>query len=447
MIDSTHSRGVVTKYLNRWAEPLIPQVRWPRKASWAKVLVLPLFDEDTSWLCAIPTPSSDSRTLVIAVVNAPADATPDAKNRTQRLLAELLDGNSRRLAPSLVLVTNDSGIDLLVCDCCSEGRQLLSGGVGLARKLGCDLALAAVSTGHLATNWIATSDADVADYAAHMQAQSSLSDNDREGAAILPFRHVSAESASLTQAHELYELSLWHYVLGLAEAGSPYAYHTIGSTLMIHAQTYAQVRGFPKREAGEDFHLLSKVRKVGSVRTLTGVEVPIRCRNSRRVPFGTGPAVGGLQSADNGADRAKLFFHPGTFATLKQLLMQFSSEAFSSSKATFAEGLGDLADHRQLVAQLRQWGAPGARDRLLQQCRTPAQFQRQWHAWFDGLKTLRLIRALAPDPGVKLSLGAVLKLESWLPADKNVADLLKVARARWLSQDYARLGEKPLGSI
>ena len=45
-------------------------------------------------------------------------------------------------------------------------------------------------------------------------------------------------------------------------ARSPYAFHTIGSTMAVSANHYAKVRGFPKREAGEDFYLLNKLAKV-----------------------------------------------------------------------------------------------------------------------------------------------------------------------------------------
>ena len=44
-----------------------------------------------------------------------------------------------------------------------------------------------------------------------------------------------------------------YYVAGLAMAGSGYAHHSLGSTIAVHAKSYAAVRGYPKRSAGEDF--------------------------------------------------------------------------------------------------------------------------------------------------------------------------------------------------
>lgn len=448
MSDEDRPRDAVAKYLEQWAEPLVRQVRWPENALWTHVLVVPLFDEDASWLEAIPTRREvpEARILVIAVVNAPADAPVVAKERTQRLLETLTRGESLRLAPSLRLTSQANGIDLLLCDRCSQGRQFGTGGVGLARKLGCDLALAAMSRGLLATQWIATSDGDVQSYLAHIEAQSFLTRENCEGAAILPFHHVSPEHDSLGLAHELYELSLWHYVLGLAEAGSPYAFHTIGSTLLFHYRSYAQVRGFPKRKAGEDFHVLCKVRKVGSVQTLAGRAVPIRGRTSRRVPFGTGAAVSHLLTAED-ARRAKLFFDPAAFKTLRNLLDIFSSDGFSSSEVPFDEALGPLADNVALVMQLQRWDASTARERLISQCGSRAQFRKQWHAWFDGLKTLQMVRALTSDSDTKLSLTAAARLDAWLGSGLSVSALLENARKRWAKGEFDRLGTKPLEQV
>lgn len=408
-------------------------------------MVLPLFDEDSSWLDAIPRTLCDGAPiLVIAVVNAPTDADPGAKARTLHLHDGLVTNQAKQLAPALSLVNYASGVDLLVCDCCSEGRQLPSGGVGLARKLGCDLALSAMTQGRLEVSWIATSDADVTDYLAHLGAQTSLTRAGTEGAAILPFRHVVAAEPDVVHAHQVYELSLWHYVLGLAAAGSPYAFHTIGSTLLVHAHTYAQVRGFPKRTGGEDFHLLAKVRKVAAVQSLTGPEVPIRCRTSARTPFGTGPAVSKLMHG-KAAGQAGLFYAPDTFRVVQRLLVQFRSAPFRSASVPFPEAMGNLTDNARLVEQLAQWGAPAIRRALLEQGLSDRQFLRQWHAWFDGLKTLRLIRSFAAGDRNKLTLDEVVDAEAWLDPKGSLEDWLAAARDRWLANKYSQLGIGPLG--
>ena len=119
---------------------------------------------------------------------------------------------------------------------------------------------------------------------------------------------------------QLYEYSLRYYVAGLSYAGSPYAFHTIGSTLAVNAVHYARVRGFPRRQAGEDFYLLNKLAKVGSVRQLSAETdcepIDIAARRSDRVPFGTGAAVGKLMELENPATEF-LLYHPAVFGLLR----------------------------------------------------------------------------------------------------------------------------------
>ena len=94
-------------------------------------------------------------------------------------------------------------------------------------------------------------------------------------ALVYPFIHRGEEDVALARAIQLYEISLRYYVLGLASAGSPYAHHTVGSTLAVDAISYAKVRGVPKRTAAEDFYLLGKLAKIGKVAALNGTPISV----------------------------------------------------------------------------------------------------------------------------------------------------------------------------
>ena len=139
--------------------------------------------------------------------------------------------------------------------------------------------------GQLRARLIHNSDAD-ARLPAH------LIDDARGAAAVIyPFRHQPPQDAGLAQAVRLYESSLHYYVLGLRWAGSPYAMHTVGSTIAVDAFAYAGVRGFPRRSGAEDFYLLNKLAKTGVVHCPVEPAIVLETRASTRVPFGTGPAV------------------------------------------------------------------------------------------------------------------------------------------------------------
>ena len=185
--------------------------------------------------------------------------------------------------------------DLLLIDRAEPGRTLPpKQGVGLARKIGADVALAWIADGSVETPLIWSTDADVVvppDYFTR-PLHASLD----ASAFVFPFTHRLEGDASQRAAMRSYDQYLRYYLDGLRRAGSPYAFHTIGSTLCVGATAYAQVRGFPKRQAGEDFYLLNKLAKVGSIVTLTGQPIELSGRTSDRVPFGTGAAVRQIQA-------------------------------------------------------------------------------------------------------------------------------------------------------
>ena len=102
-------------------------------------------------------------------------------------------------------------------------------------------------------------------------------------AAVYPFEHARNPDIRVQHAQALYDASLHYYVAGLKWAGSPWAFHTIGSTLAINAAHYAQARGFPKRRAAEDFYLLNKLAKLGHIETLSSP--PLADQISSRPPL------------------------------------------------------------------------------------------------------------------------------------------------------------------
>jgi hypothetical protein len=175
-------------------------------------------------------------------------------------------------------------------------------------------------------------------------------------------------------------------------ADSPYAFHTIGSTMAVSAIHYAKVRGFPRREAGEDFYLLNKLAKVGSVLQLDlGPDceaLEIEARRSDRVPFGTGAAV--IKITDL-ADPVRdfRFYDPAVFELLQQWLQSLPAIWKSRSK-----DLTTNIENPSLLAGLEQIKTDKALDHAFRQSKDLDQFTRQMHTWFDAFRTLKLIHIL-----------------------------------------------------
>ncbi|MEM4247718.1 MAG: hypothetical protein QXH80_00460, partial [Candidatus Nanoarchaeia archaeon] len=78
---------------------------------------------------------------------------------------------------------------------------------------------------------------------------------------------------------------------GLTFAGSPYAYHTLGSAMAFRASAYISAGGMPRKNGGEDFYMLQALRKIGRIGLISNTTVYPSSRISDRVPFGTGPRL------------------------------------------------------------------------------------------------------------------------------------------------------------
>lgn len=166
-------------------------------------------------------------------------------------------------------------------------------GVGLARKIGMDEAIRRFL--HTSNEGIIVScDADCVVKSDFLfKVHDCFRKTDAE-ALTLNFCHQTGDIAWLDSIHQLtadYELHLRYLRNGIAWAGHPYAYHTIGSSMAVKAGAYCSVNGMSVRKAGEDFYFLHKFMKRGTLRTCTDACVYITPRISQRVPFGTGHAI------------------------------------------------------------------------------------------------------------------------------------------------------------
>lgn len=375
----------ISRYLNRYAEPIVSilQDHWlaTLHQTYQFVLVIPLFDEALNCLDTV-LPQTISNTLIIAVVNASVDADKAAIHRTQAFLNQF---HPQPETPFTV-VNRLSGNTLLLIDCCTSSRQLPhKQGVGLARKIGGDIALACIAAQKVSSPWVHCTDADV-------KLPTDYFDTPNFGpdvaVAIYPFCH-QPQHPEIIQ----YEISLRYYVLGLSQAHSSYAFQTIGSLLKISAEHYAKVRGFPKRQAAEDFYMLNKLAKTGKVIRLKKPQVTLSSRHSHRVPFGTGAAMVKLSQAPE----SKLY-HPQIFVelyqwlNLDQTLWQKFQDQKRSNRSLSLESWWQQQDlSPRLLQTLHALKVEQALGQAFQQCHDFEHFQFYMRVWFDAFRTLKFI--------------------------------------------------------
>ncbi|MCP4444111.1 MAG: hypothetical protein GY811_02035 [Myxococcales bacterium] len=375
----------ILQYLANYAEPE-SNCPPPKGRRYSNVVVVPAFDETPSLMGGL-LPAGDEKTLWIVVVNCSEARSAGEKQRTRYLASALGQGGEELSYEGMVLSDTTHG-DLLLIDRCTEGREIpAKQGVGLARKIGCDVALAWHHQEIISSPWLHTTDADVTLPIGYFSAARAFDDAKNVVALCYPFSHQTDAASQVGRALQLYEMSLRYYVLGLRWAGSKYAFHTIGSTMAVRFQTYLDVRGMPKREAGEDFYLLGKVAKLGAVRTPDCAPISIAQRESQRTPFGTGPATVAIHEQMR-AGEDFCVYNPRSFALVREWL-----DVLNEFAETCDLDILDRLSHETLKRSLPLDTEKHLRQAMAQ-CKTPSARAARLTTWFDGFRTLKLVHAL-----------------------------------------------------
>jgi hypothetical protein len=181
--------------------------------------------------------------------------------------------------------------------------------------------------------------------------------------------------------------------------------------MAVNPLHYARVRGFPRRNAAEDFYLLNKLAKTGAIHRLGSTPIRISARMSDRVPFGTGPALKKiLQMADPLTEFT--LYDPRIFELLRELIEAVNSARKAQQPApALPPYLQDWAESSGLLAQV-------------------AAGNKRIDDFLDGFRTLKLIHYLRdthfPSVPLKGVVGSrILPVtESGLPAvRKYLADI------------------------
>lgn len=381
------SGKAVSQYLQRHAEAETGLLAdWPDERHYRRVAVIPAYQESGEFIQrALQADWFRADVLLIVVINQP-DTQTDSRPQQQLFRQASSSGVIAWQRQHLRLIATPApNGDMLLVDRFTHpipARQ----GVGLARKVGADLALALIAAKVITSEWICSSDADARlpdNYFA------ALPDHqDAAVAACYAFTHEGG-AKEVAEATRIYEQSLHYYVAGLQYAGSSYGFFTIGSTLAFRATAYAQVRGFPPRAAGEDFYLLNKLAKLGRIAFIPQATIRLQARVSARVPFGTGASTARIMQLLQRGEAFR-YYHPQTFTELRDVLTH--CQQLWEHRAELQRWWTQLP--ATSAAALQQLGLASFLGKQLPQCRSKTQFETQLQRWFDGLKTLRFIHLL-----------------------------------------------------
>ena len=345
----------VSKYLRKGSTGTVLPA--PLPSSCRDFMVIPACDESTQIQTALDSLAAldgIENTAVIFVVNHPENASPRVID-DNRILCRILEKT-----PFFRIETPP-----------------LKYGVGEARKIGFDTVIAALAPEVLEDTILYSFDADCTVEKNYFQAVRNTFSAET-GAVSIGVHHQPGGTPDAEKAIREYERYMKNYVDRLRQAGSPYAFHTIGSAFAVRADVYVRSGGMRQKQAGEDFYFLQAVAKSFPVKELPEKLVHPSGRISQRVPFGTGRAVENLL---NGGALPEIPNEP--FAVLKQLL----EHAHSGNPDFFAELPQEAKQFLEMNQFQKNWNNIV---KNTPQNQLPAAFDR----WFDGLQTLRFLHFL-----------------------------------------------------
>jgi len=368
-----------------------------------QVVVIPAYAEkemlfSTLLSLAQNHPSSLEYSLVLCVINNKSDTPPVQVSNNQTTI-EYLDAlvrkkvlgkfNTDKTAYPQLLKIADSKLKLSYIDASSKGYEMPKndGGVGLARKIGMDMALRLLKTSASDKKLILSLDADTLVQPNYLAAIKNYF-TPKIKTTIVAYEHQMPDDYERQAAICCYEIFLRYWVLGLKYAKSPWAFHSIGSTIVTSTDAYLQVRGMNRREAGEDFYFLNKLAKIGNIDYIRDTCVFPSARSSSRVPFGTGKAVERFLS---GQKQEYLLYDPQIFTIISQWL-EFMNTAFLMHEDEIL-----IQAHRinpALKLFLVDSRFADAWSKIRRSAKEEKTLRRHFHDWFDGFKTFKLIKYL-----------------------------------------------------
>lgn len=365
------NKSLIGSYLSQYGHAIDLPASYCQ--AWHHVLIVPICGEQVDCLRQLTHNIQAERFLIIACLNRPNKHAKS--NQWQQQNKQLI---TRLYQQARSIESLNQGCfftfehhDIWLIDF-NEKPFDANQGVGLARKIAADSALQLIDKQVVKSHWIHSTDADVILPADYFEV---ACDSDYT-AYSLPFRHIS-EDKELNHWQALYDFKLRYYQQGMRYIGTVYNYIPLGSCLIIQADDYAKVRGFPIRSGGEDFYLLNKLAKVGKIAQPSHPVIEINARLSQRVPFGTGP---GLLKIKESKEPAR-FYHPQIFVEIKAWLQQLS----------------DYYESRQLPshADINQfWNTEQVIQKALRQTKSPERWQQFVLEWFDAFKILKTVHAL-----------------------------------------------------
>lgn len=365
---------------------------WPLEGSFdadsiqciAVIPALAEYDHLFDTLAALTASSADAcaNTLVICVINNPVAGggrPEDAANNLETLTILRRRTMQEMYAP----------LHIGFIDACAEDHALPIGeGVGLARKIGLDHGLHLLSSSGRLDAPLVCLDADAPPAPGFLDAVRAHYIGKHAWAGYAAYLHRLPEQAEARAAVIAHEIYMRYHEISLRQAGSSYAYPALGSIISCTGFAYAASGGMNRRLAGEDFYFMQQLTKTGTMSPIPCALVYPSGRTSCRTPFGTGQSVLAYQ-ASSALDTP--IPHPAGYNLLRDFFKLITEHPNLPAKS-LAPLTIDL--HPQLAYFLEKHHFEAAWDKIRRLQPDAPHRLKQFHVWFDGLRTIQLLHHL-----------------------------------------------------
>lgn len=370
------------------------QLEWNKDETIEAVIVIPAiceFENIKTLLQSLTKndKNSLSKTLVIFVINNSDKSSQESKENNKLTIDYLRQFVNRNPTHELSDEVFSSELKLGLVDATSVGYEFSEklSGVGLARKVGMDLALKAFDYSIPGKKVIISLDADC------------IVDKNYIHEVLVFFKSNSISVANIEFEHNLlecgidrcgiisYEIYLRHYVAGLLFAKSPFAFHTVGSSLVCDHDAYIAVGGMNTKKAAEDFYFLQKLAKYYKIGRIISTRVRPSSRESWRVPFGTGRTM--MEISSN--RKSILVYDPDIYVIIKNWLELFYSDLSLDINLLLTEARNIHPELSNFLIRRnfnRDW------TKILTNSKSAKQLNNQRLNLFDAFETLKLVHYL-----------------------------------------------------
>ena len=377
-----------SKAINRW------KLEWNEASGIENVIVIPAiseFENIPNLLSSLIKNDRTSlrKTLIIIVINNSVLSENKIKDDNKKSTDLLRSIISKSTCDNFLAQISKSGINIGLIDATSKGNEFTEkeAGVGLARKIGLDEALKVFDYSKSGKKILIFLDADCLVLENYLKEINNFFNENNISIATTDFEHFSENKSKHRKGIILYEIFLRHYVTGLLFAKSPFAFHTIGSTIVCDHEAYIKVGGMNTRKAAEDFYFLQKLAKHYNIHRISSTKIRPSARESWRVPFGTGKSITNYLSSQ----KEILLYDAGEFVILKKWLELFNSDLALNTDTLLNEA---MKIHPQLFNFLENYNFKENWNRILDNTKSEKQLIYQRKNWFDSFKTLKLMHHL-----------------------------------------------------